>query len=637
MRVSNVRIENYKGLSLVELRDIADLPAVVLTGKNGTGKSLILEAIVFAWSSRYDDRERVGPWGDEMSIELDVLLTEDEVAAVAAWHEKAGWEQPVGGSHRLKRVIHSVRGNSSVDETRVVTTLRDAMFQRSHPFAAIDFLPATRQVPLSGNATVDLGLFNSDRQDQDRESYLDGFMNNRAPVTLKNAPSYLLTLDYQKLISDRQGLDVEDAYDKVTEPFRLATSKKIRRPEYLPAQGSTQIAVELPSGHEHELDKLSSGEQELLALQFFVRRLISTGGILLFDEPEQHLHPSLQATLLSSVQELSVASQIFVVSHSAPLISASEIRSLVRVDSPVDRATNQVQRVEEHDDLVDLLGELGLRKSTLVQADYVLLVEGDGDEHRLRSMFPAELAHAHVVVAGSGNQVVSMCRAYRQSAGVLDIPWIAIRDRDFLSDDEVANLTSEFPELHVHEGREIESILLNPGLISEVLSGIGEPVTIDEVNEALDKAADPLTSDVILELSRAEILRRFPPPSITSDDPWTRWKDELGAYGEINRNRAEAIDQVRTDMAAEVDRRWATEKLSLADPKIILKRLHNEFPRFRNHDALADALTARIRETTDKPDSPGRSVRLHLHRAQGLVVSDDEAQNDNSNGDASSA
>jgi hypothetical protein len=58
------RIEGSNpSLSAIGLDDVADAAALILTGKNGTGKSLILEAIVFAWAARYSDRDRVGPWG----------------------------------------------------------------------------------------------------------------------------------------------------------------------------------------------------------------------------------------------------------------------------------------------------------------------------------------------------------------------------------------------------------------------------------------------------------------------------------------------------------------------------------------------------------------------------------------------
>jgi hypothetical protein len=563
--------------------------------------------------------------GDEMTIELTVQLTPDELERVGDWHERAGRARPDPDDlrHSLKRTVHRISGPTENAQGAVMRTLRDGAFQRDNQFAVIDFLPSTRSIPLNANPSVDLGIFSPDRQNQERESYLDGYMKSRSPVALNNVPSYLLTLDYQNLVARRQELEIEDDYERVVEPFRLATSKRITMPEYVPDEGSVGISVELPSGHRHPLQSLSSGEQELLALQYFVRRLQAVGGVLLLDEPEQHLHPSLQASLLSNVDALSQSSQVLIVSHSAALIAAAPLSSLVTIEAPRDQVDNQAGRLEADEEMVPLLSELGLRKSSLIQADYVLILEGSTDERWLRLMFPAEMAHAYVVIAGSGSQVITMCRAYRESGGILAIPWTAIRDRDFLSDDQISELLRDYPELHVHRGREIESVLLDPQLVASVMSSIGDPVSLEEAREALDRAADPLTSDVVLELSRFEVARRFPPPDVPDDDKWAQWKAELAGYAQVNHSRLEALDAIRDEVTADVQRRWDAEKLSLADPKVIIKRLHSEYPRFRNHEALIEALAARIREEPVSMPEAARALREHLRRAQGLRSEDE--------------
>ena len=108
---------------------------------------------------------------------------------------------------------------------------------------------------------------------------LDQFINQRAPMSLPSVGSYLVTLDYQNFLATRQNLDVTDDYEVLQAAFDSATGKTLLLPQYDPARGSN-IEIQIPSGHRHSLGDLSSGEQEMLAMMYFVRRLSASGGIL---------------------------------------------------------------------------------------------------------------------------------------------------------------------------------------------------------------------------------------------------------------------------------------------------------------------------------------------------------------------
>ncbi|GGU61332.1 hypothetical protein GCM10010178_62020 [Lentzea flava] len=58
----------------------------------------------------------------------------------------------------------------------------------------------------------------------------------------------------------------------------------------------------------------------MLNLIYFIRRLSARGGVLLIDEPEQHLHPSLQVALFDTMTEMAERAQVIAVSHSRNLI-----------------------------------------------------------------------------------------------------------------------------------------------------------------------------------------------------------------------------------------------------------------------------------------------------------------------------
>ena len=76
MRLERFDVRNYKGIAHAEVADLSSLPVVTISGRNGTGKSLLLEAVVGAWSGRYQMGERVGPWADELEADFEGVYRE---------------------------------------------------------------------------------------------------------------------------------------------------------------------------------------------------------------------------------------------------------------------------------------------------------------------------------------------------------------------------------------------------------------------------------------------------------------------------------------------------------------------------------------------------------------------------------
>jgi predicted ATPase len=63
------------------------------------------------------------------------------------------------------------------------------------------------------------------------------------------------------------------------------------------------------------VDQISSGEIELLSFAGWVVLNDFQGGLLVIDEPELHLHPQWQATLLPALREIAPEVQFLVASH----------------------------------------------------------------------------------------------------------------------------------------------------------------------------------------------------------------------------------------------------------------------------------------------------------------------------------
>ena len=315
----------------------------------------------------------------------------------------------------------------------------------------------------------------------------------------------------------------------------------------------------------------------------------------MIDEPEQHLHPTLQAALFEAMKGLANRSQVLVVSHSVNLIAASPLDGLFQVEAPTDEKTNQVNRLRDNPARIDLIAALGITPADVFQSDTLLVVEGDTDAQWLRALFPIELGRAHIVVAGNASQVMDRHSALESIPAGL--PWLCLRDRDLMSDEERNLLMQQHPKLHVWPRRAIESMFLEPQLIGSVCRSLGLTHSDDEIAQWLHEDAALLKQDVLEKLVRDGLTRRVPPPTEKSNaDRFTKIADYLKDYAKVNQDRAALLDSMVADTEKALDQRWDDEWPLLVDPKPLLARLSNRIDAFRSSAKLMSALVARAKD-----------------------------------------
>jgi energy-coupling factor transporter ATP-binding protein EcfA2 len=83
--------------------------------------------------------------------------------------------------------------------------------------------------------------------------------------------------------------------------------------------GENRIRVRLGDRQQtiHRLDDLSAGEHQVLIQLYMIGRWLEPGGIVLIDEPDLHLHPSLIPGLLSRLEQMVAErnGQLMITSH----------------------------------------------------------------------------------------------------------------------------------------------------------------------------------------------------------------------------------------------------------------------------------------------------------------------------------
>ena len=109
----------------------------------------------------------------------------------------------------------------------------------------------------------------------------------------------------------------EPRYHRILEDLnRFFVGKRIRSQPTEKLRLRVDIADGTNAPH-HPLDDLSAGERQVLVQLYLISRWLQPGGLVLLDEPDLHLHPSLIRLFLSRVEAIVAerGGQLFITSH----------------------------------------------------------------------------------------------------------------------------------------------------------------------------------------------------------------------------------------------------------------------------------------------------------------------------------
>lgn len=426
MRISRIVVQNYRGLKSVDVSVGNDLACII--GENNTGKTALLRAVQICLDVSFPSiyrslvREDIHASIDishPNQVLIGVELTGFEgivhqEALVATWKTAAdtarifyrfrprlsvrealqnGEIQP--GDLTLEDYQWELKGggNPATDLTDIVWDDDDigesVRFSDLQSFLVVN-LPALRDVEseLRNFRTSPLArLIEACEIDQVEQDALIAILDNANQ-----------RIEASATIADIAN-SIDASFKDVSGPaFEMDATLGLSAATFQAIIRNLKILLSDLALDSFEPNRNGLGMNNILyiaiLMEYLERRRArgnSAGQLVLVEEPEAHLHPQLQASLLIALRSKGV--QILLSSHSTQITSLAPFSTLIsltkRADATIASSNLAANDQLSEDDIADLERYLDSTKSNLLFARKVMLVEGAAELFLIPALYEA--------------------------------------------------------------------------------------------------------------------------------------------------------------------------------------------------------------------------------------------------------
>ena len=214
-------------------------------------------------------------------------------------------------------------------------------------------------------------------------------------------------------------------------------------------------------------------------------------GIIVIDEPELHLHKSVQAPLWAEIERLRPDCLFVYLTHDVDFAVAQEGAQRVWLKS-FDGTSWDWELIEDKDDFPDdlLIEVLGSRKP-------VVFIEGVNGSHDV-SLYREILTGFLVIPRGSCDQVIQAVRALRSNTQLHHLQVYGLIDRDRRTAPEIAALQTD--NIYTLEVAEVENLFCTQEVLTLVSTRLARDVTTD-LNQVVTQVFNQLKTELDTQVS----------------------------------------------------------------------------------------------------------------------------------------
>jgi len=484
-----------------------------LAGGNNSGKSTLLQAIAVWEFCRFvlemeKGRESLLPNFSGQGLGL----SDDEFSPIAVASLKHLWTNlksqianedgyslaieckwlDVAGSEKYLKIALALTNDRlfvKASSTNLQETDRLPRVAYLPPFAGI----TSRENIMSGaarRAMIGRGLAGG----VIRNLILDMYnANQRERVRLKEGRSKIKTSDLKKLRRDDPWEILQATMARIfnvqldVQPFNELYHNYIRVKCIKGSWDGSKFARYL---NFQPRDLMAEGSGFLQWLSVYTLALNPEVDSLLLDEPDAHLHPSLQSQLVEALEEIVERSgkQVLMATHSTEILRWVDCSKVLRLNK--GRAKYLTSDRDKVGLFIGLGSDYAPKIDPLRKSGRMFIVENESDANIIRAFFGVlgQEWPKNLVIWTWTDGHVSRMRLYEQlSQEITGLKALSLRDRDDFALGQVEEVTlrdksinHQFSELRlrVWRRRHIENYLLWPAAIARVANR-----SVEEVNE----------------------------------------------------------------------------------------------------------------------------------------------------------
>jgi len=464
MQIKSLHIKNFKSIRELDILDIEN--ALILVGKNNTGKTVVLDAIR-AVSGDYVVRDTdFNEKKQNIEIGMTLEITEEDLhlfhahGIISNYKRFDLWKRAFCEKlpSYTEGILHFVCTINQSGKIRY----DDGSHKNNHCIPEIlpklHFIDTTRNVaPLQ----EDLLLLRESEE-------LNRLRSNACMFDSAKACNHCfqcIGLINQKKVEDLQvfetarlleykmyQLNLSEFAHKINENYRKNGGVEEIRCN-LSCDMEQLFSIRMEAWHEEAkhlspVERLGNGMKSiymLSLLETYIEDEKHIPSIIIVEYPELFLHPSLQKTASKILYRLSKKNQVVFTTHSPNMVSNFTRGQICQMILDEDGYS----AVRQNADIDDILTDLGYSANDFLNVDFVFIVEGRQDKSRLPLLLEkyyteihdeeGELSRISIITTNSCTNIKTYANLKYMNQLYLRDQFLMIRDGDGKNPEELAN------------------------------------------------------------------------------------------------------------------------------------------------------------------------------------------------------
>ncbi|MEY8356396.1 AAA family ATPase [Lachnospiraceae bacterium 54-53] len=463
MQITSVHIKNFKSIRDMEIEGIEN--ALILVGKNNTGKTGILDAIRAAAGAYEIMAEDFNEKKQNIEITMTLKITADDLTSFHGSGIVSQYKRYDAWFHDFQVKLPSYE-EGSLTFTYQLNWTGDVRFNDGYRknnryireiFPRLYYIDSERNLNQFQN---DLLLFQEDDQLVKLRTHVCMFDNAREcnqcfkciGLINQKKPEELQIYETAKLLEYKMyQLNLNDFSVRVNENYRKSGGyEEIRFSINCNPNEMFKVTAETyhaERGKLNPISNLSNGMKSLYMLSLLEtytddeKRIPS---IVIVEDPEIFLHPQLQKASSEILYRLSKKNQVIFTTHSPGMLfnfTRRQIRQVV-----LDRDGYSV--VKGRTDIDAILDDLGYGANDLLGVSFVFIVEGKQDKSRLPLLLEKYYSEIHdrdgnlsrisIITTNSCTNIKTYANLKYMNQVYLRDQFLMIRDGDGKNPEELA-------------------------------------------------------------------------------------------------------------------------------------------------------------------------------------------------------